>query len=149
MRSFNLNSKVYLVRITMRKKRTISISHPQLVRFRNTRREVLSAAESVGQRRLLDEGRGLEPTESAMDMEKTKILSDKQHGLARAWNKSLCTCSLCGSRTSNMTFNPFMEEWFCVDCYGKNQEFYKAEARKGQIWNSENYARTPSTKWWP
>lgn len=134
---------------TMQKKRTISISHPQLVRFRNALREVLSTAKHVGYRRLLDEGRDLEPIESRADLEQMKVLSDKEHKLASAWNKSLCVYSLCGSRTSNMTFNPYMEEWFCVDCYEKNQEFYKAKARKGQIWNSENYVHTPSTEWWP
>lgn len=147
--SFNLNRNIYLVRIKMREKRTISVRHPQLVRFRNALREVLSTAKSIEYRRLLDEGRGLRPTVSEGDAEKRGELSDKQHRLETAWNKSLCVCSLCGSRTSNMTFNPYMEEWFCVDCYEKNQEFYKAEAREGQIWNSENYARTPSTEWWP
>ena len=130
--SFNLNRNIYLVRIKMREKRTISVRHPQLIRFRNALREVLSTAKSIEYRRLLDEGKGLKPTESEAD-----------------WKKSLCTCPLCGSRTSDMTFNPYMEKWFCVDCYEKNQKFYKAEARKGQIWNSENYARTPSTEWWP
>lgn len=133
----------------MRKNRTISIRLPQLVRFRNALREVLSTAESVEYGRLLDESKGLEPTESRADLEQMKILSDKQSKLRASWDKSLCVCSLCGSRTSDMTFNPFMEEWFCFDCYEKNKDFYKAEVSKGQIWNSENYARTPSTKWWP
>ena len=133
----------------MRKKRTISISHPQLVKFRNALRELISAAEGVKLGEILDEGKDLKPTESRADLEQMKVLSDKRSNLERAWKKSLCTCSLCGSRTSDMTFNPFMEEWFCVDCYEKNQEFYKAKARKGEIWNSENYARTPSTEWWP
>ena len=133
----------------MRKKRTISVRHPQLVRFRNFLREVLSTAESVEYGRLLDESKDLRPTISEVDGDKMHELSDKQNKLASAWDKSLCVCSLCGSRTSDMTFNPFMEEWFCVDCYEKNKKFYKAEASKGQIWNSENYAHTPSTKWWP
>jgi len=148
-RSFNLNSKVYLVRIAMNKKRTISIRHPQLARFRNALREVVSTAVFVEIEEILENGKGLRPTESGADGEKTKILSDKRSKLESAWDKSLCTCSLCGSRTSDMTFNPHMEGWFCVICYQKNQELYKTEARKGQIWNSENYARTPSTKWWP
>ena len=96
---------------------------------------------------LLDEGKGLEPTESRADMEKIKILSDKQDKLRTAWKASICTCSLCGSRTSNMTFNPHMEAWFCVKCYKEHQEFYDIKAREGEIWNTVNGA--PSTKWWP
>ena len=133
----------------MKKKRTISVQHPQLARFRNALREAISTAKHIETRRILDEGKGLEPTENRADLEQRKLLSDKQSKLATAWNKSLCVCSLCGSRTSDMTFNPYMKEWFCVKCYEKNQGFYKAEARKGQIWNSENYLRTPSTEWWP
>jgi len=133
----------------MNKKRTISIRHPQLVKFRNALREVIFRVKLVELRKIREDGKDLEPTESNADLKQMKVLSDKRSKLERVWKKSLCTCSLCGSRTSNMTFNPYMEEWFCVDCYGKNQEFYKAEARKGQIWNSENYAHTPSTEWWP
>ena len=133
----------------MNKKRTISIHHPQLVMFRNALRETISTARHVEMRKLLNEGKGLKPTESEVDMKKTKILSDKRHKLRAAMDKSLCICSLCGSRTSDMMFNPYMKEWFCVDCYLKNHEFYKTEARKGQIWNSEDYPHAPSTKWWP
>ncbi len=138
-----------MVKITMKKKRTISVMHPQLVRFRNALREVISTAESVEMGSLLNEGKDLEPTESKSDLEQVKILSDKRDKLRTAWDKSICTCSLCGSRASNMTFNPYMEEWFCVKCYEKNQEFYKAEAKKGEIWYGEGFHKTPSTKWWP
>lgn len=133
----------------MKEKKTISVRYPQLERLRNALREAISTAKHVEMRRLLDEENGLDHIYSETDGKRVKELLNKQDMLATAWNKSLCVCSLCGSRTSNMTFNPYMEEWFCVDCYGKNQEFYKAEARKGQIWNSENYVRTPSTEWWP
>jgi hypothetical protein len=133
----------------MKRKKTISVRHPQLERFRNALREVIFRVKLVELREIRKDGTDLEPTESNADLKQMKVLSDKRSKLERAWNKSLCVCSLCGSRTSNMTFNPFMEEWFCVDCYEKNQGFYKAKARKGQIWNSENYVRTPSTKWWP
>jgi len=133
----------------MNKKRMISLRHPQLVKFRNALREAISIAKHVEYKRLLDGQDGWEPTESDSDMKKMKILSDKQHELESAMDKSICVCPLCGSRTSDMTFNPYIEGCFCVTCYQKNQEFYKTEARKGQIWNSENYARTPSTKWWP
>lgn len=138
-----------MVRIDMKKKRTISVSHPQLVRFRNALREVVFRARLVEMGRLFDEGKGLRPAESRADLEKRKILSDKQDKLRTAWNKSLCSCSLCGSRTSDMMFNPFMEEWFCVKCYKEHQKFYETKAREREIWYGENALRTPSTEWWP
>lgn len=108
----------------MNKKRTISIRHPQLVRFRNALREVISTAKLVELRKIRGEKKGLEPTESNVDLKQLKILSDKRHRLEAAWKKSLCTCPLCGSRTSDMTFNPYVKKWFCVNCYKKNHEFY-------------------------
>ena len=132
----------------MREKRTISVRHPQLVRFRNALRGALSAAELIELKRLREKESGLDHIYSETDRKRVRDLSNNRSKLETAWNKSLCMCPLCGSRTSDMTFNPHMEKWFCVDCYEKNQEFYKAEARKGQIWNSENYACTPSTEWW-
>jgi len=133
----------------MRKKRTISIHHPQLVRFRNALREVISTAELVELRRLREGQEGLDPIYSKKDGKRVRDLSDKWQKLETAWKKSLCTCSLCGSRTSNMTFNTCLEGWFCVDCYEKNHEFYKTKAREGEIWNDESVNHVPSTKWWP
>lgn len=133
----------------MNKKRTISIRHPQLVRFRNSLREVIFRAKLVELRRLRKKGSDLEPTESNADLKQMKVLSDKRSGLERAWKNSLCTCSLCGSRTSDMTFNICLDGWFCVDCYEKNHEFYKTKAREGEIWNDESVNHVPSTKWWP
>ena len=133
----------------MKKKRTISVSHPQLVKFRNALREIISAAECVEYGKLLDRQDGLRPTESEADGERVRELSDKQSKLDTAMDKSICVCSLCGSRTSNMTFNPYMVGWFCVKCYEKSHRFYKRKAKEGEIWNSENYLHTPSTEWWP
>ena len=123
--------------------------HPQLIRFRNVLREVISTAELVEEDKLLNESKGLKPTESIADLEKRKILSDKQDKLAAAWDKSLCICSLCGSRTSDMTFNAYIEGWFCVKCYEEHQEFYEDKAIEGEIWHDETVSRTPSTEWWP
>ena len=133
----------------MKKKRTISVSHPQLVRFRNALREVIFRARLVGLGGLLDEGKDLRPTESTADLEKLKTLSDKQSKLAYSWDCSICVCDLCGSRTSDMTFNTFMKEWFCVKCYEETRLFYKKKAREGEIWYGEDFHRTPSTEWWP
>ena len=100
-------------------------------------------------RKLLNEGKGLRPTESGADLEKRKILSDKQSKLRTAWDKSICSCDLCGSRTSDMTFNPSSKGWFCVKCYEKARRFYKRKAKEGELWHGEDYPHTPSTEWWP
>lgn len=133
----------------MKKKRTISVRHPQLVGFRNSLREIISLAECVEYGRLLDEENGLDHIYSETDGKRVKELLDKQSKLDAAMDKSICVCSLCGSRTSNMTFNTSSEGWFCVKCYEKAREFYKRKAREGEIWYGEDFYKTPSTEWWP
>jgi len=86
---------------------------------------------------------------SETDGKRVKELLDKQDKLATAWNKSLCVCSLCGSRTSDMTFNTDSKGWFYVKCYEKARRFYKRKAKEGEIWFGEDFHKTPSTEWWP
>ena len=131
----------------MNKKRTISVKHPQLVRFRNALREVIFKAKHVEVMKLIDAQKGLRPTESDLDGERVKDLSDKVDKLSTAWKKSICTCSSCGSRTRDMTFNPNGKFWFCSECYQHNHEFYKKKAEEGEIWHDES--GEPSTKWYP
>lgn len=56
--------------------------------------------------------------------EKEVELSGRRSRLDTAWKNSICVCPVCGSRTSDMTFNPYLKAWFCVDCYEKNRDFY-------------------------
>ncbi|MHA1985923.1 MAG: hypothetical protein ACW98D_04715 [Promethearchaeota archaeon] len=39
--------------------------------------------------------------------------------------RSICKCTVCSASDKNMTYNPVEKEWFCVDCYKLNQNFYK------------------------
>ncbi|MFW9879240.1 MAG: hypothetical protein ACFFG0_39680 [Candidatus Thorarchaeota archaeon] len=67
--------------------------------------------------------------ESKLNLEQNEdqiiLLSDKIDQLDTFWKKSIFVCPVCGSRTSDMTFNPYDEYWYCTKCYGENQEFYK------------------------
>lgn len=56
--------------------------------------------------------------------EKLPLLVDMIDSLNTAWKKSICVCPVCGSQTSDMTYNPVEEKWFCVRCYKENQAFY-------------------------
>lgn len=103
----------------MNKKRTVSIRHPQLVRFRKALREIIFRAKLVEVRKLLDGQKDLDPIYSDTDRKQMKFLSDKRDKLATAWKKSLYMCSLFGSSTNDMTFNTYFKEWFYVNCYKK------------------------------
>ena len=97
--------------------------------------------------KLIDAQKGLRPTEIASDGDRIRNLSDKRDKLDTAWKKSICMCPSCGSRTSDMTFNPNGEHWFCATCYQKYHDFYKKRARVGEIWSDGN--GEPSTEWYP
>ncbi len=105
----------------MKKKRTISITNPKLRKIRDSLREIISKASDSYERELIKERDGLRLEE---DKEKIKVLGDKIDKIYTAWKNSICVCPVCGSRTSDMTFNPHLKAWFCVDCYEKNRQFY-------------------------
>lgn len=103
----------------MKKKRTIMIRDPLLRKIRNALREIISNAANEEYRRLIKE------------KERVDVYSDKNQELEinldrldTARKNSICVCPVCGSRTSDMTFNPHLKAWFCVDCYEKNRQFY-------------------------
>lgn len=133
----------------MNKKRTITIRHPQLAKFRNTLREIIFRATLVEFRTIRKNKKGLVPIEGDIDLKQMKDLSNKRDKLDTAWKKSICTCSLCGSRTSDMTFNTYFGMWFCLECYEKSQEFYRKKTREGEIWTDNSASHVPSTRWWP
>ncbi len=128
----------------MNKKRTISIKNPRLQRIRNSLRYIILEAATEEISRLIRERRKLNLDH---DKERFRILTDKTDKLRTARDKSICVCSICGSRTSDMTFNLDAESWYCVKCYQERHEFYIEKARQGEIW--KDGAGRPSTTWFP
>ncbi len=128
----------------MNKKRTISIKDPRLQRIRNSLQYIISEAIIKERGELIRENSKLNLDDHR---EQIKILSDKRDKLDTAWKKSICVCSICGSRTSDMTFNPDAESWYCVKCYQGRHEFYITRARQGEIW--KDGGGRPSTGWFP
>jgi len=130
----------------MDRKKIISIQDSQLIKFRNALREVVFNAYIIELETLIAESRNL-TIESNLD--RIKYLADKMDKLRTAWKISIYTCSLCGSRTSDMVFNIFFKIWFCIECYGKNQKFYRKKGEEGEIWYDESTSHVPSTRWYP
>ncbi len=128
----------------MNKKRTISIKDPRLQRIRNSLRYIILEAATEEISRMIRENSKLDLDH---DEEKIKILSDKADKLRTARKKSICVCPICGSRTSDMTFNLASKSWYCVKCYQEYHEFYVVKARQGEIW--KDGGGRPSTKWFP
>ncbi|KKM67324.1 hypothetical protein LCGC14_1472250 [marine sediment metagenome] len=126
------------------KKRTITVKDPRLQRIRNSLRYIISETAIAESRKLIREESRLSLDH---DKERISVLSDKIDKLDAAWKKSICTCSICGSRTSDMTRNPEGGSWYCVKCYQEHHDFYIEKARQGEIW--KNGGGRASTGWFP
>jgi len=108
--------------VIVKKKRTISIKNSKLRIIRDALRQLISEAAIVKRGELLRKKSDLSLEH---DREEIEYLADKIDKLYTTWKKSITICPLCGSRTSNMTFNPVHKSWLCTECYAKNQEFYR------------------------
>ena len=113
----------------MKKKRTISITNPRLKIIRDALREIISITTIAKLERIIQNNTRISEVYVNSDYSqewgmKVKELSNKRDKLDTAWKNSICVCPTCGSRTSDMTFNPYLKAWFCVDCYEKNRRFY-------------------------
>lgn len=105
----------------VKKKRTIMIKNPRLRKVRDSLREIISKASEYYEGELIQEKANLS---IETDKEKIKILASKRDQIHTALNNSICICPVCKSHTSDMTFNPYLKAWFCIDCYEKNRDFY-------------------------
>ncbi len=124
------------------KKRTITIKDPRLQRIRNSFRYIISEAASAERGKLIEE-----KSETDINDPKLQVLIDESGKLNSAWEKSICVCSICGSRTSDMTRNPEGGSWYCVKCYQEHHDFYVKRAKQGEIW--KDGAGRASTGWFP
>ena len=105
--------------ITVKKKKTISIKDPRLRNIRDSLRYAITEVESGLIRDFMARKFKIPSGD-----ERCAIWVDRIDMLETAWKNSICVCSVCGSQTSDMTYNPVEEKWFCVRCYEENQAFY-------------------------
>ena len=98
----------------VRKKKTVVINNPQLMRMRNNFRNILLAAVHIKmQEYLAEEAR----------RKGSRKYAGLQQELRRAENSSICRCPRCRARDKNMTFNPVDKTWYCVQCYLEMQHW--------------------------
>jgi hypothetical protein len=106
----------------MDKIRTIRIKHERLRKIRNNLRSLLSRIVLDKRKELREKDRNLwdQKEEGTLSEEHFWELSGKisreSSALLHALNKSICTCSICGTEESDMIYIPRFEKWYCVDC---------------------------------
>ena len=122
----------------MKKRKSIRIKNPTLKKIRNELRNLLFSAKSAKIHEILDKKQELQQTEGFWDEnhpnyktlhKKTQELSIQENKLSSAFSKSIIFCPVCMKMDKDMTYNPYYEEWYCMECYEANRVFYIEEGR--------------------
>lgn len=122
----------------MKKKRTVSIKDPRLRRIRNNLRLLLLELTSAQLKRYFEERHKLH-----MDLDgnyrnlseskkpRASELTKKMREIDILRDRSIIRCPSCRMNDRDMTFNPELKQWYCVQCYREMGEFYyqQKEAR--------------------
>lgn len=122
----------------MKKKYTIRIRDPQLRRIRNELRALLQSAESAKLNEILDREWELQQSEGFWEKNhpnykklhrKSQELATLGNNLSFAYKSSIIKCPVCQRIDKDMTFNPVLKEWFCMECYESNRKFEIEQGR--------------------
>jgi len=122
----------------MKRKRTIRIKDPRLRKIRNGLRSIIHFAESSYEVKLLQEEKELRESEGFWEkkhpnyeeLHKTsQRLSSQRNKLSSVFSKSIIFCPVCMKMHKDMTYNPYYEEWLCMECSEANRVFYIEEGR--------------------
>ncbi|MHA2195171.1 MAG: hypothetical protein ACXABO_06200 [Promethearchaeota archaeon] len=119
----------------MRKKKTIIIKNPKLRKVRNNLRNLFLGWGSKQLDDLFNTRDKIERNEKGIMKKFSELNEDEKEKiddttlrisrLRKIRDASICKCTVCGTSDKDMTYNPVKKEWFCVDCYKLNQDFYK------------------------
>ncbi len=114
----------------MRNKRVIQIKNDRLILIRNNLRLVIWLAFNHKIEDLIDNQSKLLHTDLDDKNKNIKIrcLGDKISEISDIFEKSICYCSKCYSKTKDMGYNSVKSSWFCIDCL--EQSFYMPSQKK-------------------
>lgn len=116
----------------MKKKKAIVIKNPRLRKIRENLRLLLGEAVWKEIHQWRDKfNKAWEEYMCDPTPEKERIareFQDKENFfLFDVYKGSICCCVVCGRADKDMTYNAVMKEWYCVDCYQSNKNFYKSD----------------------
>lgn len=119
----------------MKKRKIIMLKNEKLQKIRNNLRLLLLEWLNSELNKLFNEYK----TTMSRD------LLRKMQDLRRVGMKSICKCMTCGSSKKDMYYNQILQEWYCVDCFSINKEFYqKRMSGEGCLYDdfNEEYYKT-------
>lgn len=103
----------------MKKHRKIILKDGTLQNLRNFLRGILFEAQN---KKILDLRTKLEKfndiiAETGDIPEEVFELENRKQEIRRAFNESICICSICQNIDKDMVYATRPKEWFCIDCY--------------------------------
>ena len=106
----------------MKKKRTIILKTPSLIKIRNNLRSLILRVCSAVQLGIYDEIEKIKTPDYYKDPrpeidEELLRMSDREAQIERSKRASILLCPACFKADRDMTYNPVLKEWYCTNCY--------------------------------
>lgn len=105
----------------MKSKKTISIKNKRLRNIRNSFREIIILACGEAQKEL-SRRKEVRIKEGALSSE-IQGITDEWWRIERLKKASICKCPICNKADQDMTFNPVLKQWFCVNCFSFTKNY--------------------------
>lgn len=118
----------------MKKKRTIVIKDSLLRKIRNNFRHTLILESSKRRGEVVDRRIAIEHDSngnlrdlSTEEQRKVIDLCALSGHLSQKLTDSICFCGSCHAIDKDMTYNPTLKRWYCVDCFNELRDMYFSE----------------------
>jgi len=115
----------------MKKKRTIVIKDSLLREVRNSFRRILILESNKRHGQVVDRYIAIERDSngnlrdlSTEEQRKVIDLSTFSNHLSQKLTDSICACGSCNAVDKDMTYNPTLKKWYCVDCFNELRDMY-------------------------
>ncbi len=73
---------------------------------------------------------------------KSQSIQQQREQLLEALGKSICMCPRCRKSDRDMIFNPFLEKWWCAQCYQEMRDSYLNDKSLFSEEGEEEYYKT-------
>ena len=73
---------------------------------------------------------------------KSRSIQQQREQLLGALSESICMCPRCKKSDRDMIFNPFLEEWWCAQCYQDMKNSYYEDKSLFSEEGEEEYYKT-------
>ncbi len=123
----------------MKKKRTIILRTPEMRKIRDNLRSLILKVNRTIQHKINSE---IEKIKTHPDyfkdhppelLNRVKELNIQFWKIERPLRASILLCPACFQSDKDMTYNPVLKTWYCIDCYAKLKKGYAEDGQADQF----------------